>query len=281
MKEKNGEKVVEKIVILCDNSIESILTAIYDGFVIKNERFAGRKKNLPEYQDNIEIRPLENYEYEMFAEYLTVKADEEKAEKTVYAIRKKLGDKVWHITLRAICHFDSHRGTQIFHFLVRGFHIGSKVMDMLYDTYVMSVMELSRKTANEAHYFVQFIRFEETDSILYSKIEPKCNVLPLIAEHFSGRFPNENFVIYDAVRKLSVVHKKYEKYFFVRDSEIALSEKNTIKNGLAEKSDSYEMLWKTYFHSIGIEERENRKCQRNMLPLWYRKNMIEFSEENS
>ena len=258
MKEKNGEKVVEKIVILCDNSIESILTAIYDGFVIKNERFAGRKKNLPEYQDNIEIRPLENYEYEMFAEYLTVKADEEKAEKTVYAIRKKLGDKVWHITLRAICHFDSHRGTQIFHFLVRGFHIGSKVMDMLYDTYVMSVMEL-----------------------LYSKIEPKCNVLPLIAEHFSGRFPNENFVIYDAVRKLSVVHKKYEKYFFVRDSEIALSERNTIKNGLAEKSDNYEMLWKTYFHSIGIEERENRKCQRNMLPLWYRKNMIEFSEENS
>ncbi|MEY8329282.1 TIGR03915 family putative DNA repair protein [Lachnospiraceae bacterium 48-33] len=272
---------MKKIVILCENSIESMLTAIYDGFVIKNERFAGVKKNLPEYQNNIEIRPLENYEYEMFAEYITVKTDEEKAEKTVYAIRKKLGEKVWHTTLRAICHFDNNRGTQVFHFLVRGFRMGSKVIDMLYDTYVISVMELSRKTANEAHYFVQFIRFEEMNHILYSRIEPKCNVLPLIAEHFSERFPNEDFIIYDVVKKLSVVHKKYEKCFFVRDSEITLSESDNIKNELAEESNDYGMLWKTYFDSIAIEQRKNRNCQRNMLPLWYRKNMIEFSEENS
>lgn len=272
---------MKKIVMLCENSIESMLTAIYDGFVIKNERFAGVQKNLPEYQDNIEIKPLENYEYEMFAEYIIIKTDEEKAEKTVYAIRKKLGDKIWHTILRAICHFDNNRGTQVFHFLVRGFQTGNKVIDMLYDSYVMSVMELSRKTANEAHYFVEFIRFKEINHILYSKIEPKCNVLPLIAEHFSERFPNEDFIIYDAKKKLSVVHKKYEKSFFVRDSEITFSQRDAVKNKLAEKSDDYGILWKTYFNSIEIEERENRNCQRNMLPLWYRKNMIEFSKENS
>lgn len=274
---------MKKIVMLCENSIEGMLTAIYDGFVIKNERFAGVKKNLnlPEYQDNIEIRPEENYEYEMFAEYITVKTDEEKAEKTVHAIQKKLGEKAWHITLRAVCHFDSARGTQVFHFLVRGFRMGGKVVDMLHDPYVMSVMELARKTANEAHYFVEFIRFEETNHILYSKIEPKCNVLPLIGEHFSERFPNEDFVIYDAVKKLSVVHKKYQKFFFVRDAEITLSENENKENELAKESDNYGKLWKTYFDTIAIEERRNRNCQRNMLPLWYRKNMIEFSKENS
>ena len=35
-------------------------------------------------------------------------------------------------------------------------------------------------------------------------------------------------------------------------------------------------LWKVFFKSIGIEQRKNPRCQRNMLPLWYRKHMTEF-----
>ena len=41
------------------------------------------------------------------------------------------------------------------------------------------------------------------------------------------------------------------------------------------------MLWKSFFHAIGIEQRRNPKCQRTMMPLWYRRNMTEFREENS
>lgn len=271
---------MEKIVLLCENSVEGMLTAIYDGFVIKNKRFWSRSGDLlAEYRDNIEICPEENYEYEMFAEYIMINTDEEKAEKTVSAIRQKIGDKAWHMVLRALCHFENRRGTQVFGFLVRGFRMGRGVINMLHDAYVMSVMELARKAANEAHFFVEFIRFEERNHILYSRIEPKCNVLPLIGEHFSDRFPNEDFIIYDAVKKLSVVHKKYEKLFFVRDNELAFPDEK--ENELVRETEDYGKLWKTYFASIAIEARENRKCQRSMLPLWYRKNMTEFSKENS
>ena len=271
---------MEKIVLLCENSVEGMLTAIYDGFVIKNKRFSGRSMDLlAEYHDNIEIYLEENYEYEMFAEYIMIKTDEEKAEKTASAIQQKIGDEVWHMTLRALCHFDNRRGTQVFGFLVRGFRMGNGVINMLHDPYVMSVMELARKAANEAHFFVEFIRFEERNHILYSRIEPKCNVLPLIGEHFSDRFPNEDFIIYDAVKKLSVVHKKYEKLFLVRDNELTFPDEKG--NELIRETEDYRKLWKTYFETIAIEARKNRKCQRSMLPLWYRKNMTEFSKENS
>ena len=183
------------------------------------------------------------------------------------------------MTLRALCHFDNRRGTQVFGFLVRGFRMGNGVINMLHDPYVMSVMELARKAANEAHFFVEFIRFEERNHILYSRIEPKCNVLPLIGEHFSDRFPNEDFIIYDAVKKLSVVHKKYEKLFLVRDNELTFPDEKG--NELIRETEDYRKLWKTYFETIAIEARKNRKCQRSMLPLWYRKNMTEFSKENS
>ena len=34
---------MEKIVLLCENSVEGMLTAVYDGFVIKNEKFSGKE----------------------------------------------------------------------------------------------------------------------------------------------------------------------------------------------------------------------------------------------
>ena len=41
-------------------------------------------------------------------------------------------------------------------------------------------------------------------------------------------------------------------------------------------NDPFVELWKGFFENIGIKERRNPKCQRNMLPLWYRKHMPEF-----
>ena len=40
--------------------------------------------------------------------------------------------------------------------------------------------------------------------------------------------------------------------------------------------DPFIDLWKDFFNTIGIKERENHQCQRNLMPLWYRKHMTEF-----
>ena len=40
--------------------------------------------------------------------------------------------------------------------------------------------------------------------------------------------------------------------------------------------DPFIDLWKDFFNTIGIKERANYQCQRNLMPLWYRKHMTEF-----
>ena len=84
--------------------------------------------------------------------------------------------------------------------------------------------------------------------------------------------PSENWLITDKKRLLAVVHPKDKDYFLtsITPQELAHMEE-------AQKGDSYSSLWKAFFHSVSVEARANYRCQRNFLPLWYRKNMTEFS----
>ncbi len=260
----------EKIILLCDDSIDGIFTAIFDGFVIRNQRYNDVKK----YNDNIEICTASNYTVNMFAEYITIQTDYNKSNKTSMSIRKKMGDGVYSSVINALCNFSEDRGTAVFGFLVRGFKIGKDVLNMLTDKYVMRIMELSRKTGGEAHLFKGFVRFKEIGNTLYSVIEPKCNVVPLIGDHFNDRYPNENWIIYDKKRNIAAIHKEFEEWMLVSNQEF---------NGEAlqkeyERNDEYEQLWKAFYNSIAIKERKNPRCQNNLIPKWYRKNMLEFKK---
>ena len=45
---------------------------------------------------------------------------------------------------------------------------------------------------------------------------------------------------------------------------------------LDETKEEYSELWRVFFDSIAIKERENKKLQIENLPIKYRKNMTEF-----
>ena len=82
-------------------------------------------------------------------------------------------------------------------YLVRAFAVGHSVMDHLADPYVMRMMELDRKVANEED----------------------------MMDHFSDRFPNENFIMYDCNRKIAAVHEAYHACVLVSGENIHIPEK--------------------------------------------------------
>ena len=45
---------------------------------------------------------------------------------------------------------------------------------------------------------------------------------------------------------------------------------------MTEKEQNIDNLWKAFFNSVSIKERENKGLQRNNLPLRFRGNMPEF-----
>ena len=250
------------LILQCEDSVEGILTAIYDAFVEKNK--------MANYQDgDIAIAIGDNLNVNLFAKEISVKTDLDKAQKTLSSIQKKISYQAYKNVMSALCHFALDRGDAALGFLVKGFPMGAQVSEALSDPYVMRIMELSRKVDNEAHLFSGFVRFHDMGRFLYSEVEPKCNVLPKVMEHFEDRMPNQHYVIYDSRRKMALVHPAFQKSFFVFGEDFHID--------VSQRRDDFEVLWGKYFEHIAIQERKNPRCQNNLLPKWYRKNMVEFS----
>lgn len=256
---------MSKIIFVCEDSIESILSSIYTAFEYC-------KKGYSPLDLDIIINSSGSYDIELFATYIHIDTDIDKASKTINHIKHKLGFYIYTDVLRTLCHYDNNRGTILFKYLYDCFKYGASEMSNLSKDYVRSIMEMSRKVGNEAHHYYGFVRFNNYNGILYSQIQPKCNIIPMIIEHFSDRFPCENWIIEDKTRKTFAVHKAFG------DTQIIIGEYDidVMFNNSLQINDEYEELWKIFFDSIAIKERENKNCQRNLLPLWMRTYMNEF-----
>lgn len=253
-----------RLILRCEDNLEGIFTALYDAFVYK--------KKIEPYEDNIAIEVGFEGNLSLFAEERIIHTDSNKVRKTAYAISNKLGYSVYDTVFYALCHYDKERANAVLGYLVRAFATGSRIREYMADPYVMRVLELSRKVSNEYQRFCGFLRFRDVGDFLFSQIEPKCDLLPLLVEHFTDRYPNEHFVIYDAIRKYALIHPAFRSCVFVSGDE---AEKFAEFQETSSANDTFEQLWKVYFGCMSIDERANQSCQRNMLPIWYRKNMLE------
>ena len=250
-----------RLILLCEDSLEGILSAVYEAFV--------QKKRMPSFRDgDISISIGEEYNQTLFSTELLVETDLDKAYKTLSAIQRQISFRAYRQVLSALCHFAPDRGDAVFGFLIRGFAMGSRVTEDYANPYVMRVMEFSRKADNEAHNFCGFLRFHDMGRFLYGEMEPKCNILPLIKDHFEDRYPNEHYMIFDQKRKYALLHRAYGESIFIKSEELQIH--------MEGYEDDFEKLWKGYFENIAIEARRNPRCQNTLLPKWYRKNMVEF-----
>lgn len=113
-----------------------------------------------------------------------------------------------------------------------------------------------------------FVRFSELkNGVLFSEIEAENQVLPLLADHFANRLPNEDFLIYDRAHDLCLLHRRQRPCVLVRDVRPDTS--------FSDREEEIQQLWLGFCRSISIEARENQALQQQMLPLRFRKWMTE------
>ena len=246
-------------VYTCSPDLASILTCIYEAW---NSRLGYRNVRLM-------TEPVGNLE--LFCDYCHVEPDTEKAASVTRSIQKKIGAAAWRLVYLCAMSERSDAPDIIYRFLLYGFSYGKDTLHMLQEPAVFHAFEVSRQVTNEAHSFREFIRFANMPgNVLVSHIEPKSNVLTLVAPHFSDRLPSENWMIIDDQRFIAVVHPADQDYYLTTLS-------NEEMDRLSVKTDDpFIDLWKDFFNTIRIKERENSQCQRNLMPLWYRKHMTEF-----
>jgi probable DNA metabolism protein len=250
-------------ILVCEDSIEGIFTGVYNAWECRYPK------------ECIKLIHQSEGNYELFSEYITVITDYEKATKVARTIELRFGSEVYETIYHAACSLGEDKAEVIFRTIQLG--LASKtphrLMENLKDKNVCRVFELSRAAYNEQHHLLGFIRFKELyNHVLCSIIEPKNNVLALIAPHFDDRLPGENWLIFDKGRQIAVVHEKGNGWGIIKSDKLNLD----LLEKVSEEEEEFELLWKGFCKNISIKERENLKLQRQNLPLRFQKDMVEF-----
>lgn len=254
-----------KKVYVCNDSVTGIFSAIYEAW----------KTKLLEEQVGIAIKG--RMEQEFFCEYIEVEETEKKAIAVERLIRQHLGEQAYQCIYYAILAEDAKKGDAVLGAMLEAKRIpdSHRIMEHLSHPKVGRVFELSRKVSNEAHYYIEFVRFAELENgVLFSEIEPKAEVLSCLGDHFANRFPLENWMIYDKTHRTFLIHEKGKQWMLAVDVEL----NRDISGRLSASERLYVKLWKGFFENISIRERESYERQRQHLPLHFREHMTEFEE---
>lgn len=246
----------------CEASVDGIFTAIYDAW----DSHYGH--------DFIKIKEINDSDtMELFSEYVQVKTNADKAEKVALTIQKKISDYAYEVVIKSALSIQNGRADAIYKFLQLGLFVGESVMEQLSHPYVLPLFEMERRVNFEVLHYKQFVRFSELENkILFSKIRPENDILSLVTPHFEDRFPEENFIIYDAGRNCAAVHRKDYPWIMADAAEMNLAGMENYSK--AEIDMQY--FWQTFVDTIGIQDRCNKKLQYQMLPNRYREFMREL-----
>lgn len=257
---------MEEKYIICEDSLEGIFTAIYDAYAMR------------EGHEHIHVQVGEEDHYRLFASYLYSRSDPVKTDKVVRTLKNRLGEEVYLTICRAAASFYPDKGEAVYRTVVDGITAGNgrHTMDNLINPHVARTFELARRTANEAHHEIEFLRFQELkQGILYAKIGPENNVVAFIMPHFADRLAPENFMIHDEKRGLFGVHPAGKGWYLVSGVEKVREEALR----WSEKEMKCQELFTLFHETIAIHERRNKRLQQQMLPLRFQDYMVEFIQD--
>lgn len=257
-------------VYVCGPDFENILCGIYAAFM-EGKGYENVR---------LELRGGDQ-DLKLFAEYVEVETVQERVERVIRSIGTRLSHRIYEQLYIASLSQEADRPDRMYRFLVEAFRYGPGVVDMMQLPPVYEIFRMNRNVYNENHRLVQFTRFSQTfRGVLVSKIDPKNDVLPLLAPYFADRLPEENWMIIDKSRLKAAVHPMGKSWFLsdVPQEGKEFEGKSWIGSCLREQTDEeiYQNLWRTFFDAVAVQERKNDKCQRNHLPLRFRPSMTEF-----
>ena len=133
---------------------------------------------------------------------------------------------------------------------------------------VLELNKLHRKIAREAERIRMFARFQKTaENSYFAAFSPQYNVLPLIINHFSDRFSDQEWIIYDIKRNYGF-HCDKSGTARIRFTDLPVNPVNgQLYDSVHDPEEKkFQELWRKYYKSIKIEARDNYKLHRQMLP---------------
>lgn len=250
------------IQIIYDSTFEGWLTAVFEIYDYKFTDVVFAKENVPNTL--------------LFSSPHIVATDIVKAKRVLEGLKRRLSVSGLEMLYHAFLSETNKIDEILFQFVKYAFSSSENIEEDLSNNEVLAVKKAAHLTHRESHRMKAFVRFQLTkEQLYYAIVEPDCDVLPLIKDHFKKRYADQRWLIYD-------VKHKYGVYYDLKNvSTVQLEFDSKINSSkfLAEICDEQEIffqeLWRRYFSSVNIESRKNMKLHIQHMPKRYWKNLIE------
>jgi len=245
-----------------DKTFEGLLSAVFEAF---------KERMTPDRLLQIgEPEPL-------FTEHsLTVVTVKEHASRVWSGLAKKVNEGVRNMLKYCWLSEISRSDELIFRYIYKIFSTDKRIEYNFGDADMLEVEKIARKVAGEALHIKQFVRFQKSsDGIFFAPVRPIYNALPLTVEHFTDRFKDQQWIIYD-------MNRDYGYYYDLQTvTEISLTAGDKLSDGkldrsaMAKDEQLFQKLWKSYFKAIAIRERINPRKQRQDMPVRFWRDLTE------
>ncbi|MBE6877709.1 MAG: DNA metabolism protein [Ruminococcaceae bacterium] len=191
-------------------------------------------------------------------QFVTISTDTFKSDKVRKAIEEKISSYSLRFLQECLLCCGKEKEIHMLGYIVKGFKKGGQVHRLVGDDDVAYLLKAHNHLKREKHLYLGLVRFYKANDAYISVITPKNRLLPLMAYHFTQRFANQNFMIYDATNKEALLY--YEKQTSIIKAEnIELPE-------LDDEELAMQKLWKLFYDTVAIKERYNPRCRMNFMP---------------
>lgn len=189
---------------------------------------------------------------------VTINTDPYKAAKVKSAISEKISSYSLRFLQECILCYGKEKEIHMLGYIVKGFRKGAQIHRMVEDNDISWLLKAHNHLKREKHLYLGIVRFYKANDAYISVITPKNHILPLIGYHFTQRFSNQNFMIYDATNKEALLYCEKQSSIIKAD--------NIILPEMDDEELAMQKLWKLFYDTIAIKERYNPKCRMSFMP---------------
>ncbi|MDQ2792994.1 MAG: TIGR03915 family putative DNA repair protein [Bacteroidota bacterium] len=222
------------------------------------------------------LQPEATAQIGLFAQPAHRETDEAQATRVWDGLLKTMDNearaRLYHVFLSE----DAERELLIFRYVDLALRSAVDVAENYANADVRRVQRLAQMMFREKHRMEAFVRFEKTsDELFHATIEPDMDVLPLIAAHFTKRYADQRWLIYDRRRHYGLYYDRTRTDIVQFENPAAQKSTAVSATVLDEREPLFRHLWQTYFDHVNIPERKNLKLHRRHMPLRYWKYLSE------
>ena len=183
------------VVYLYDGSFEGFLCCVFESFAQHEIPFAVWTPQ----RETATLCPVRD-----------IGTDSARAQRVFSALGRKLGRETEYLVSRDFLSGQEDKELLLIRFLHLAFALGPGTVKRMGHPDVAPLYEMKKSLDWEVDKFQGFVRFEEHDGMLGAVIHPKNYILPLLRGHFCSRFPEESFMIYDAVHQAVLLYQEHK-----------------------------------------------------------------------